>query len=258
MAYITIARAKGTNYYSLSESVRTINATTPRQTRQYLGKYQAAIKKLRQLNIREQDRERFIEKIITEESKSNKNVIVFPGKTYKCIVIDPPWHYRLRNNDASHRNKVKYPTMQTKEILALPIRDICNPVGTVLWLWFTNSHMLDAAKCIEAWGFELKTILTWHKVSKEGNTILGMGHWLRNSTEHCILAIKGQVTSFSYNNLLTNQSTVLMAQRREHSRKPNRFYTLVEQLCPDSKIELFAREKRPGWDVWGNEVDKFS
>lgn len=180
-----------------------------------------------------------------------------PNRTYQCLVIDPPWFYHLRNNDKTHRNKITYPAMQIEEILALPIPGLCDENGAVLWLWYTNNHVIEATDCIRHWGFQLKTILTWEKISQNGKTRLGTGHWLRNSTEHCILAVRGKVTSFSHSKKLTNQSTIIKAPRREHSRKPDEFYKLVEHLCEGTKLEMFARQRRVGWDYWGNEVDKF-
>lgn len=179
------------------------------------------------------------------------------AKTYSCVVIDPPWYYQLRKDDNTHRNRIPYPPMQPEEILRLPVPELCDK-DAVLWLWFTNNHMIEAANCISHWGFKLKTILTWEKVAKNGATRLGTGHWLRNCTEHCILATRGNVVSFSHSKRLTNQPTILKAERREHSRKPDEFYDLVEHLCTGSKLEMFARQKRIGWDAWGNEVDKFA
>jgi len=84
-----------------------------------------------------------------------------------------------------------------------------------------------------------------------------VGHWLRNCTEHCILATKGKPNSFKYLGTLTNQPTVLRARRREHSRKPEEFFKLVDSLCSGEKLEMFARERRSGWDTWGDEVELF-
>ncbi|UKP01139.1 MT-A70 family methyltransferase [Nostoc sp. UHCC 0870] len=177
---------------------------------------------------------------------------------YQCIVIDPPWFYRLRSKDKTHRNRIPYEPMRTEEILALPIPELCDKSGCVLWLWFTNNHMIEAAQCLQVWGFELKTILTWEKVTKDGTkTHIGVGHWLRNSTEHCALAVRGNVKAFS-GRTLTNESTILHAKRREHSPKPPQFFELVDKLCPDmTKLEMFARESRDGWDSWGDEADLF-
>ena len=86
--------------------------------------------------------------------------------------------------------------MQLEEILNLPVPALAAHNGCVLWLWFTNNHILEAGKCIEHWGFEVKTVLTWEKVTKAGTTHIGTGHWLRNSTEHCILGVRGKVASF--------------------------------------------------------------
>ena len=177
---------------------------------------------------------------------------------YQCIVIDPPWFYRLRNQDKTHRNRINYKPMHIEEILSLPVPDLSDCRGSVLWLWFTNNHMIEAAQCLQTWGFELKTILTWEKVTKDGTkTHLGVGHWLRNSTEHCALAVRGNVKAFA-GRTLTNESTILHSPRREHSRKPESFYQLVDKLCPDiTKLEMFARESRDGWDCWGDEALKF-
>lgn len=130
--------------------------------------------------------------------------------------------------------------------------------GCVLWLWFTNNHMIEAAQCLQTWGFDLKTILTWEKVTKSRVPHLGTGHWLRNCTEHCALAVQGKVRAFSSSKVLTNQSTILHTRRREHSRKPEEFFQMVETLCPNmTKLELFSRQSRPGWDAWGDEVGLF-
>ncbi|WP_414756579.1 MT-A70 family methyltransferase [Anabaena sp. CCY 9910] len=176
---------------------------------------------------------------------------------YQCIVIDPPWFYRLRTNDKTHRNRIPYKPMRTEEILALPIPELCDSTGCILWLWFTNNHMIEAAQCLQVWGFDLKTILTWQKITKLGTPHIGTGHWLRNCTEHCALAVRGNVKAFAGRSL-TNQSTILHAPRREHSRKPPEFFELVEKLCPGmTKLEMFARESRDCWDCWGDQADMF-
>lgn len=191
---------------------------------------------------------------IANESNCTKMPLI--GQ-YSCIVIDPPWFYKLRKDDVSHRNRIPYEPMRIEEILALPIKDLADPQGCVLWLWFTNNHMIEASQCLQEWGFTLKTLLTWEKVTKDGNPHIGTGHWLRNCTEHCALATKGKVKAFA-GNTLTNNSTILHARRREHSRKPEEFFQLVEKLCPEAnKLEMFARQSRDGWVTWGNEATKF-
>lgn len=162
---------------------------------------------------------------------------------YRVVVIDPPWKYDARAEDESHRARNPYPSMTVEDIAALeiPAQDDC-----VMWLWTTNAFMHDAFHVLEAWGFTPKTILTWEKDR------MGTGDWLRGKTEHCVMAVKGKPVIN-----LTNQTTALHGPLREHSRKPDEFYSLVEALCPGSKIEMFARSRREGWASHGAECDRF-
>ena len=173
------------------------------------------------------------------------NPVVTPDGRYQVIVSDPPWKYDTRAEDTTHRGKNLYPDMTVEEICALPVASLAQD-NCVLWLWTTNAFMRDAYRCLDAWGFREKTILTWDK------ELLGLGDWLRNVTEHCILAVRGKpIVS------LTNQTTIIREKRREHSRKPLAFYELVEALCPGSKLEMFSRTPRDGWAAWGAEAGKF-
>jgi len=173
------------------------------------------------------------------------NPVVTPDGRYQVIVIDPPWQYDKRPEDVTHRAKNLYPEMTVPEVCKLPVASLAQP-NCILWLWTTNAFMRGAYECLDAWGFQDKTILTWDKVN------MGLGDWLRGQTEHCILAVKGRpIVS------LTNQTTIITEKRREHSRKPLAFYSLVEALCPGSKLEMFAREGRDGWARWGAEAGKF-
>jgi len=178
--------------------------------------------------------------------------------TYATIVIDPPWHYSLRPDDDSHRGRITYPSMQFAEIAALPITELADDDGCTIFLWTTNNHMGDAFKLLEAWQFTHKSILTWEKICKNGSTRIGNGHWLRSSTEHCLIATKGKVRAFgSHSAIARRTSNLLKAERREHSRKPDEFYRLVESICTGSKLDMFSRQVREGWDAWGNEINHF-
>jgi N6-adenosine-specific RNA methylase IME4/ParB-like chromosome segregation protein Spo0J len=163
---------------------------------------------------------------------------VLPTGPFNVIVADPPWRYE---SGAS----LPYPTMALEDIKALPVRDIADE-NSVLWLWTTNAHLRVAFEVVESWGFEYKTLLTWVKDR------IGTGDWLRGQTEHCILSARGRPVL-----QLSNQTTALNGIRREHSRKPEEFYALVDQLCPGSKVELFSRQERHGWRAFGNQTDKF-
>ena len=162
-----------------------------------------------------------------------------PEGRFATIVVDAPWEY-----DSS---RTAYPTMPLDEILALPIANLAAE-DCVLFIWATNGFLRQAFDCLDAWGFEQRTILTWVKESP------GTGSYLRGQTEHCILATRGCPV---FN--LTGQSTALFANRREHSRKPEEFFALVESLCPaSSRLEMFSRQRRRGWQAWGAEVEKFA
>jgi N6-adenosine-specific RNA methylase IME4 len=168
-----------------------------------------------------------------------------PEGPFRVLVADPPWHYEKRPDDPGHRSALPYPSMTPDDIKALPISRLAAP-DALLWLWTTNAHMPLAFELLRAWGFDYKTALTWVKPS------MGCGDWLRGQTEHCLLAVRGRPTV-----TLTNQTTALHAPAREHSRKPEEFYRLVEALCPGSKVELFARCERPGWASYGDQVGLF-
>lgn len=168
-----------------------------------------------------------------------------PDGLFEVIVIDPPWPLGdgAEYDPDYFRAGLPYPHKSIEGIKALeiPAADDC-----VLWLWCINRLLHDAFHVVEAWGFEPKCVVTWAK------EWIGLGSWLRGQTEHCILAIKGKVPWE-----ITDQSTLIRAPVREHSRKPDEFYTLVDTLCHGRKLDMFSREKREGWEQWGDECDKF-
>ena len=169
------------------------------------------------------------------EAKSPK----LPTGPFQVIVADPPWEY-------ASGNSLPYPTMPLDEIRELPVQDLADP-NALLWLWTTNTHLRAAFGIAEAWGFEYKTALTWVKDR------MGTGEWLRGQTEHCLLAARGKPVFIH-----GSYTTVLNAARREHSRKPDEFYTLVEATCPGNRLELFARQARAGWHAFGDQTALFS
>ena len=187
-------------------------------------------------------REDRLEKIKLQREELQKEVLEQPVGNYDVIVIDPPWNYQEDSiYDADgFRGTCPYPTMGIEQIknITLPAKDDC-----VLWLWTTNKHIFDCREILNEWGFEIKSILTWDKEH------IAIGRWLRSQTEHCILAIKGKPF---YNN--TKWGTLIREKRTEHSAKPEIFYKMVDEICAGRKLDYFARKKREGWDVWGNEV----
>lgn len=179
----------------------------------------------------------------------SKGSITRPSGLFHVISIDPPWPYDLRYgrnryDPIGRKATSPYPEMPIEQLrhILLPAADDC-----VLWLWTTHSFIRDAYDLLEQWGFEDKAMLTWVKDR------IGLGTWLRSKSEFCILATKGKPVIN-----LTNQSTVLYAPRREHSRKPDEFYKLVDSLCVGRKLDFFSREVREGWAQMGNDTTKFN
>lgn len=184
-------------------------------------------------------------KVQRQVEKIRKEPKPAPKGPFRVIVMDPPWAYEKRSADSSHRAASPYPEMSFTEIAVLPVRKLACQ-DSILWLWTTNAHMRAAIDLIDSWDFTYKTILTWAKDR------MGTGDWLRGQTEHCVMAVRGKPTVN-----LTNQTTLLRGSLREHSRKPEEFYKLVETLCPGSKLEMFSRQERKGWQSHGDEKRHF-
>jgi N6-adenosine-specific RNA methylase IME4 len=173
-----------------------------------------------------------------------------PVGPFRVIMADCPWRYDNSDGHAGSRGHTDYPTMSVDELCALGPEVIkLAHEDAILWFCATNAHLVDgSASCVvAAWGFHGITALTWKKNK------LGMGSWLRNQTEHIILAVRGKPTFVN-----TTLSTWFEADVREHSRKPDRLYEIIEQTSPGAKLEMFAREPREGWQTWGAEAEKFA
>jgi N6-adenosine-specific RNA methylase IME4 len=162
---------------------------------------------------------------------------------YDVISVDPPWQYGREYDAVSSRVASPYPEMSIEQIKAieLPFKD-----DAILFLWTTHKFLPDSFEILKHWGFEYKATIVWNKEK------MGMGAWFRMQCEFCLFAIKG--TPF-FNN--TTERDIITEQRREHSRKPDSFFQMVNKVCTGKKLEYFAREKRNGWDVFGNDTAKF-
>ena len=176
-------------------------------------------------------------------------------KKYSVILADPPWKYRVYDeSDTAHgAARAHYQTMTIDEIKVLPVGDIVNK-NCALFLWATMPCIPEALEVMKAWGFKYKTVaFVWVKTNKKGGIWLGLGHYTRGNAELCLLGIRGKMKRKS-----ARVSQVIMSPRREHSRKPDEQYGRIMELYDGPYIELFARQKYPGWDAWGNEVGRFS
>lgn len=171
-------------------------------------------------------------------------LIPFPDKKYRIIYADPPWQYRNNKTGGSMLPQDwHYPKMSTTDICALPIGNLADK-NCALFLWATVPMIEDAFRVMEAWGFKYKTMLFWRKIMS-----WGMGFWYRGQVEILLLGVRGNIKAFRI-----QKANFVETKVREHSRKPDEFYELIEMIGLEPKIELFARYKREGWDAWGNEV----
>ena len=178
-------------------------------------------------------------------------MIQFPDKKYQIIYADPPWSFNFRKRKGlSETAKSKlYPTMNSEDILNLPIDEI-SANDCILFLWVMNSEIPLSLRCIENWGFKYKTVaFTWVKTTV--NTYhFGGGNWTRSNPEICLLATKGNIKRVS-----RSVRNLKISQLRQHSQKPDSIRDDIVNLVGDlPRIELFARTQTPGWDVWGNEI----
>lgn len=162
---------------------------------------------------------------------------------YDIISVDPPWNYGREYDPENSRVANPYPEMSVNEIkdLKLPFTD-----NAIIFLWTTHKFLPEAFEILKTWGFEYKATLVWNKEK------IGMGAWFRMQCEFCLFAIKGKPF---WNN--TTERDIIIESRREHSRKPDSFFEMVNKICVGRKLEYFAREKRDGWDIFGNDTNKF-
>jgi N6-adenosine-specific RNA methylase IME4 len=179
------------------------------------------------------------------------------GRKFATILADPPWRFQNRTGKMApeHRRLSRYGTMDLDEICALPVEGAAADPAH-LYLWVPNALLPDGLQVMKAWGFEYKSNLVWHKVRKDGGSDgRGVGFYFRNVTELCLFGVRGK-------NARTlapgrRQVNLLGTRKREHSRKPDEFYDVIEACSPGPRIELFARGERRGWTAWGNQAEEY-
>ncbi len=177
---------------------------------------------------------------------------------FRTVLADPPWQFQNRTGKMApeHRRLNRYPTMGLREICDLPVEAIVAETAH-LYLWVPNALLPDGLKVMEHWGFAYKSNLVWFKTRKDGGPDRrGVGFYFRNVTEVLLFGVRGR-------NARTlapgrRQENLIAAQKREHSRKPDEQYGVIEACSPGPRIELFARGPRVGWTVWGNQADAYA
>jgi N6-adenosine-specific RNA methylase IME4 len=177
------------------------------------------------------------------------------GRRFLTILADPPWRFANRTGKMApeHRRLSRYGTLTLEEIMALPVSRVAADMAH-LYLWVPNALLPDGLLVMEAWGFQYKSNLVWHKLRKDGGSDgRGVGFYFRNVTEIVLFGVRGK-------NARTlapgrRQVNYIGARKREHSRKPDEQYRIIEACSPGPFLELFARGTRAGWATWGNQAE---
>ncbi len=188
---------------------------------------------------------------ITEPNPSEDLIHKVQG-AYTTILADPPWQFQNRTGKMApeHKRLLRYPTMELKEIMELPVPKLA-AAKSHLYLWVPNALLQEGLKVMEAWGFTYKCNLVWYKIRKDGGPDgRGVGFYFRNVTELVLFGVRGSMRTLKPGRTQVN---LFSTRKREHSRKPDEFYDLIEACSPGPYLELFARFRRDGWHQWGNE-----
>jgi len=161
-------------------------------------------------------------------------------KKYKTIMADPPWDIQQKGGRGASEH---YGLMSLDQIQTMPISDLVED-DAHCWLWVTNATLRAGYDVLEAWGFTPRSIFTWIKPR------MGLGNYLRNTTEHMLLGTRGKAPV-----LFKAQPNWGFFPRQEHSRKPEEHYSVIRRVSPGPFLELFARRSEPGFDAWGLEIE---
>jgi N6-adenosine-specific RNA methylase IME4 len=176
---------------------------------------------------------------------------------FHTILADPPWQFQNRTGKMApeHKRLARYSTMKLDEISALPISSVAANTAH-LYLWVPNALLPDGIRVLQAWGFQYKSNIVWHKIRKDGGPDgRGVGFYFRNVTELILFGVRG--TNARTLAPGRRQVNFLATQKREHSRKPDELFDIIESCSPGPYLELFARGTRPRWSGWGNQSEDY-
>lgn len=230
--------------------VKVIEAKAPIEVKEKLATGEVSINQVYQEIKKEEKKVERDKKIEEVKAKIEEENLVIEDKKYHVIAIDPPWAYEEKGgfssadyDSESNRGAVDYPTMTVEQIkkIELPEAEDC-----VLFLWTTHAFLRDSFEILEQWGYKYKATLVWDKVK------MGIGRTVRMQVEFCLIGVKG--------NPIINGSSerdIITEARREHSRKPEAFYEMVERMCVGNKLDYFSRQNRINWEHYGAEKGKF-
>ncbi len=177
------------------------------------------------------------------------------GVPFGTVLADPPWRFQNRTGKVApeHKRLSRYDTMSTDEIAAMPVGDLMAEQSHC-YLWVPNAMLSDGLEVMEAWGFTYKSMIVWAKRRKDGGPDgRGVGFYFRNVTEPILFGTRGKLRTLQPGR---SQVNMIETRKREHSRKPDEQYEVIEACSPGGYLELFARYPQPGWVTWGNEADE--
>ena len=183
-----------------------------------------------------------------------EDLLSLGARRYGTILADPPWQFQNRTGKMApeHRRLSRYATMTLEDIMELPVAQLALPQSH-LYLWVPNALIVEGLETMKRWGFTYKTMLVWYKTRKDGGPDgRGVGFYFRNVTEVILFGVRGGLRTLPPGR---RQVNLIASQKREHSRKPDELYPLIEACSPGPFLEMFARHPRLGWDSWGNQVD---
>lgn len=178
------------------------------------------------------------------------------GQKFKTVLADPPWQFQNRTGKMApeHKRLNRYSTMRLEDIKQLPVSDIVDDHAH-LYLWVPNALLPEGLEVMKSWGFEYKSNIIWEKVRKDGFPDgRGVGFYFRNVTEMLLFGVRGK----SNRTLAPARSQVnlIRSMKREHSRKPDEIFPIIQACSPGPYLEMFARGKRDGWTLWGNQANE--
>ena len=180
-----------------------------------------------------------------------------PGQRFATILADPPWRFQNRTGKMApeHRRLSRYDTMTLEDIAGLPVPRLAAERAH-LYLWVPNALLAEGLRVLEAWGFTYKTNIVWHKIRKDGGPDgRGVGFYFRNVTELVLFGVRGKdIRTLAPGR---RQVNIVKTRKREHSRKPDELYGIIQECSPGPYLELFARGTRAGWTSWGTQSEAY-
>lgn len=194
--------------------------------------------------------------LMSDRDEPAADLLALAGsRRFSTVLADPPWRFINRTGKMApeHRRLSRYGTMTVEEIAGLPVRKIVNPTAH-LYLWVPNAMLPEGLQVLSAWGFHYKSNIVWHKLRKDGGSDgRGVGFYFRNVTELLLFGVRGKnARTLSPGRTQVNY---IGTRKREHSRKPDEQYQLIENCSPGPHLEMFARGTRPNWAAWGNQAE---